>query len=294
MVRRSHLRGHLKSGELDADIPRMAAHDLPAFDPAIIERYVENTYRKATAVFLGSVVAGVMIGAIFGAMPLTSLGSSWPIPRLFGFATMMVGAVVGGVIGYLIGDTRAFLARLQGQTALAQIEAAKDARLALESIQQIQALAMRRAASSALSPRPSRRRRSPSPRPHRWPPRLLRWRPHRLRSRRHPRWSRRLRLRSSPARLRRRRRRWSSLARHLTSHRRSRRRSPPSDSRDTRAPHRRAPRRAPCPRRPPDARARRAGSAAPDPRSPRSSRPRPRQPHAAPRRAGRSPGGGAT
>src|SRR6266498_3286331 len=126
MVRRSHLRGHLKSGELDADIPRMAAHDLPAFDPAIIERYVENTYRKATAVFLGSVVAGVMIGAIFGAMPLTSLGSSWPIPRLFGFATMMVGAVVGGVIGYLIGDTRAFLARLQGQTALAQIEAAKD------------------------------------------------------------------------------------------------------------------------------------------------------------------------
>jgi hypothetical protein len=134
---------------VDADIPGMAAQDLPAFDPAIIERYVENTYRKATAVFLGSVVAGVMIGAIFGATPLTSLGSSWPIPRMFGFATMLVGAIVGGVIGYLVGDTRAFLARLQGQTALAQIEAAKDARRALEAIQQIQALAMRRAASSA-------------------------------------------------------------------------------------------------------------------------------------------------
>src|SRR6266511_1442018 len=158
----SHLRGHLKSGELDADIPGMAAHDIPAFDPAIIERYVENTYRKATAVFLGSVVAGVMIGAIFGAMPLTSLGSSWPIPRLFGFATMMVGAVVGGVIGYLIGDTRAFLARLQGPTALAQIEAAKDARLALESIQQIQALAMRRAASSAR-PKPQTQPAPPQP-----------------------------------------------------------------------------------------------------------------------------------
>jgi hypothetical protein len=126
----------------------MAAHDLPAFDPAIIERHVENTYRKATAVFLGSVVAGVMIGAVFGAMPLTSLGESWPIPRMFGFATMLVGAIVGGVIGYLIGDTRAFLARLQGQTALAQIEAAKDARLALEAIHQIQALATRRAAAA--------------------------------------------------------------------------------------------------------------------------------------------------
>ena len=149
MVRRFDVRGHLKSGEPEADIHRMAAHELPAFDPAIIERYVENTYRKATAVFLGSVVAGVMIGAVFGALPLTSLGSSWPIPRMFGFATMLVGAIIGGVIGYLIGDTRAFLARLQGQTALAQIEAAKDARHALEAIQQIQALATRRVATSA-------------------------------------------------------------------------------------------------------------------------------------------------
>jgi hypothetical protein len=127
----------------------MAAHDLPAFDPAIIERYVENTYRKATAVFLGSVVAGVMIGAAFGAIPLTSLGDSWPIPQMFGFATMLLGAICGGVVGYLIGDTRAFLARLHGQTALAQIEAAKDARLALETVLQIQAAAMRRAAAIA-------------------------------------------------------------------------------------------------------------------------------------------------
>jgi hypothetical protein len=129
----------------------MAAHDLPAFDPAIIERYVENTYRKANAVFLGSVVAGVMIGAAFGAIPLTSLGETWPIPQMFGFATMLLGAIAGGVVGYMIGDTRAFLARLQGQTALAQIEAAKDARLALETVLQIQAAAMRRAASIARS-----------------------------------------------------------------------------------------------------------------------------------------------
>src|SRR6266498_5215468 len=162
MVRRSHLRGHLKSPREEADICDMAAQHLPEFDPAIIERYIENTYRKATAVFLGSVVAGVMIGAVFGAMPLTSLGASWPIPRMFGFATMLVGAIVGGIIGYLIGDTRSFLARLQGQTALAQIEAAKDARLALEAIKQIQALATRRAASSAR-PQPQTQPAPPQP-----------------------------------------------------------------------------------------------------------------------------------
>jgi hypothetical protein len=130
----------------------MSAQELPDFDVRIIERYVENTYRKAAAVFLGSVVAGVMIGAVFGAMPLTSLGASWPIPRMFGFATMILGAVLGGVVGYLIGDTRAFLARLQGQTALAQIHAAKDARLALDSVREIQALATRRAATRTPEP----------------------------------------------------------------------------------------------------------------------------------------------
>lgn len=145
------LGDNLKSRHRTTDIHDMAAHDLPAFDPAIIERYVENTYRKANAVFLGSVVAGVMIGAAFGAIPLTSLGETWPIPQMFGFATMLLGAIAGGVVGYMIGDTRAFLARLQGQTALAQIEAAKDARLALETVLQIQAAAMRRAASIARS-----------------------------------------------------------------------------------------------------------------------------------------------
>jgi hypothetical protein len=155
--------GRLKSPLSRADIDAMALHDLPEFDPGIIERYVENTYRKANAVFLGSVVAGVMIGAVFGATPLTSLGASWPIPRAFGFATMLVGAIVGGVIGYLIGDTRAFLARLQGQTALAQIEAAKDARLALDAIRQIQALATRRTAGAPARPQPEAAPASPAP-----------------------------------------------------------------------------------------------------------------------------------
>jgi hypothetical protein len=139
--------GRLKSALMRADIQAMNAQDLPELDPRIIERYVENTYRKAAAVFLGSVVAGVMIGAVFGAMPLTSLGASWPIPRMFGFATMILGAIFGGVIGYLIGDTRSFLARLQGQTALAQIHAANDARHALQAVREIQALATRRVAA---------------------------------------------------------------------------------------------------------------------------------------------------
>jgi hypothetical protein len=132
-----------------------AAHELPDFDPRIIERYVETTYRKATAIFVGSVTAGVMIGAVFGATPLTSLGSAWPIPKIFGFATMLAGAFIGGLIGYIVGDTRAYLCRLQGQTALAQVETAMNSRLALEKLEAIETVTRRLRTAPARPPAPA-------------------------------------------------------------------------------------------------------------------------------------------
>lgn len=130
----------------------MAAPDLPDFDPRVIERFVEGAYRKANAIFIGSVMAGVVVGAAFGATPLTSLGAGWPIPQAFGFATMLLGAFVGGVVGYVVGDTRAALCRLHGQTALAQVESAKNARAMVEAMQEIHELheQMRRLAAPAV------------------------------------------------------------------------------------------------------------------------------------------------
>ena len=113
------------------------AQDLPNFDPRVIERFAEAAYRKANAIFTGCVAGGVTLGAIFGATPLTPVGAHWPIPQAFGFATMLLGAVVGGVIGYVVGDTRAALCRLQGQTALAQVEGAKHARAMADAMREI-------------------------------------------------------------------------------------------------------------------------------------------------------------
>lgn len=115
----------------------MAAQDSPNFDPRVIERFAEGAYRKANAIFTGCVAGGVVLGAIFGATPLTPLGESWPIPQAFGFATMLLGALVGGIIGYVVGDTRAALCRLQGQTALAQVESAKHARAMADAMREI-------------------------------------------------------------------------------------------------------------------------------------------------------------
>jgi hypothetical protein len=115
----------------------VAAHDLPDFDPRVIERFAESAYRRANAIFTGCVAGGVVLGALFGATPLTPLGVHWPIPQAFGFATMLLGAVVGGVIGYVVGDTRSALCRLQGQTALAQVESAKNARAMADAMREI-------------------------------------------------------------------------------------------------------------------------------------------------------------
>ena len=115
----------------------MAAHDLPSFDPRVIERFAESAYRRANAIFTGCVAGGVVLGAIFGATPLTPIGEHWPIPPAFGFATMLLGAIVGGVVGYVVGDTRSALCRLQGQTALAQVEGAKNARAMADAMREI-------------------------------------------------------------------------------------------------------------------------------------------------------------
>jgi hypothetical protein len=115
----------------------VAAHDLPDFDPRVLERSAEAAYRKANAIFTGCVAGGVVLGAMFGATPLTPIGSHWPIPQAFGFATMLLGAFLGGVVGYVVGDTRSALCRLQGQTALAQVESAKHARAMAEAMQEI-------------------------------------------------------------------------------------------------------------------------------------------------------------
>jgi hypothetical protein len=95
---------------------------VPLYDPTVIERFAERLYEKARSFVVGSVVVGAALGAAFGAIPLTPIGESWPIPAIFGFATLLVGGIIGGICGYVIGDTRAFGYRLQAQTALLQLQ----------------------------------------------------------------------------------------------------------------------------------------------------------------------------
>jgi hypothetical protein len=107
---------------------------VPDYDPGVIEAFAERLYDKAAAFVVGSVVAGAALGAAFGAVPLTSLGENWPIPSMFGFATMMIGAIAGAVIGYRVGDVRSFSYKLQAQAALCQLQIERNTAAAAGSV----------------------------------------------------------------------------------------------------------------------------------------------------------------
>lgn len=92
------------------------------FDPTIMEQFAEQLLRKADSVRVGSAIVGGVIGVIFGAVPLTPLASVWPIPAVFGFATILLGALAGVLVGYVVGEGRAFRLRVQAQTALFQVD----------------------------------------------------------------------------------------------------------------------------------------------------------------------------
>ena len=92
------------------------------YDPKIIERFADQLLRKADNVRVGCAVGGGIFGVFIGAVPLTPLKSVWGVPPGFGLATIIVGALLGVLVGYVIGEGRAFRFRVQAQSAIFQLE----------------------------------------------------------------------------------------------------------------------------------------------------------------------------
>jgi hypothetical protein len=106
----------------------------PTYDPKVIEQFAEKLYRKASSFVAGSVVIGASVGAAVGAVPRSSLGEAWPIPSYLGFATLLLGGLLGAVIGYVIGDTRSFGYRLQAQSALCQLQSERNTAIVARAV----------------------------------------------------------------------------------------------------------------------------------------------------------------
>jgi len=87
-------------------------------DPGIVEEQVRRLNRQADSLGFLGVVLGLVPGAAAGALPLLVHA---PIPSKFGFATLLLGALLGGLLGYMFGSSRAFGYRLRGQLMLGQL-----------------------------------------------------------------------------------------------------------------------------------------------------------------------------
>jgi hypothetical protein len=93
-----------------------------AYDPKVIERFADQLLRRADSTRVGFAAVGGIFGVIVGAVPLTPLESVWPIPATFGVATVLLGGLVGVLVGWVVGEGRAFRYRVEAQRALFQVE----------------------------------------------------------------------------------------------------------------------------------------------------------------------------
>jgi hypothetical protein len=103
------------------------------FDPTVIEYHAAYLYRRAAALTRGSTALGALVGAAAGAYPLTRY-SHWPIPHSYGIATLLVGMLAGGLIGFVVGDSRANAVRVQAQLVLHQLQLERNTAAIVEAL----------------------------------------------------------------------------------------------------------------------------------------------------------------
>jgi F0F1-type ATP synthase assembly protein I len=90
------------------------------YDPTIIQNFAEKMYKKASSIIAASALVGIIVGAGLGIFIDESIGAGAIVP--------IIGAIVGGIIGFAIGQERAFVLKLQAQTALCQMQIEQNIR----------------------------------------------------------------------------------------------------------------------------------------------------------------------
>jgi hypothetical protein len=89
-----------------------------ALEPAIVEEQIRRLNRQADSLGVLGVIIGAPVGAVIGGLPLVAHG---PIPSKFGIATLLLGALLTGTLGYIVTRGRSFGYRLKAQLMLGQL-----------------------------------------------------------------------------------------------------------------------------------------------------------------------------
>ena len=96
---------------------------MSTYDPEIIQKFADRLYARSVGVIFVSAALGVLIGLVAGPFIQQALP-----PKLALALPEWATAVVLGVLGFLQGMERAFLLKLQAQSALCQLQIEKNTR----------------------------------------------------------------------------------------------------------------------------------------------------------------------
>jgi hypothetical protein len=87
------------------------------YEAAVIQKFAEMLYSRARSIVVVYTVLGIIVGAVGAGALVRGLGIA-----------SVVGAALCGILGYFVGQGRAFTLRLTAQQALCQIEIEKNTR----------------------------------------------------------------------------------------------------------------------------------------------------------------------
>jgi Glycine zipper len=86
-----------------------------SYDPAIVQSFADNLYRRAASIIASATVLGALLGFAVGAAVFPSVAA-------------LLAAGIGAAVGYSIGRERAFRLKLDAQVALCQVQIEKNTR----------------------------------------------------------------------------------------------------------------------------------------------------------------------
>lgn len=87
----------------------------------IFEQWARHLEAKASGIIMALVVAGGIVGAALGSVPLLRLSNA-VVPHHLGYATLLIGAAAGAYLGWSLGQRRATGLRLQAEVARRQFQ----------------------------------------------------------------------------------------------------------------------------------------------------------------------------
>ena len=93
------------------------------YDPETIQRFADKLYARASATIGVSTFLGVVIGFVASPFVLQSLPTTLAVA-----IPAWVSPIVFGLLGMLQGLERAFLLKIQAQTALCQLQIERNTR----------------------------------------------------------------------------------------------------------------------------------------------------------------------